>query len=156
MEHILTQCDVPGQEVIWNLVSKLWKTRTGSELKPTIGGIMACGLMKKGNTPGKTDRGTTRLYRIVISESAHLIWRLKSERVINGKDPPTESEIRNRWAHTLNMRITVDCLLTNKAKYGKKALKKSLVLRTWANVLRDEDRLPPDWTRETGVLVGIR
>ncbi|KAJ7854875.1 hypothetical protein B0H13DRAFT_1642170 [Mycena leptocephala] len=49
----------------------------------------------------------------------------------------------------------IDCLLINKVKYGKKALKKSLVLRTWAKVLGDEDRLPADWTRETGVLVGI-
>ncbi|KAJ7860182.1 hypothetical protein B0H13DRAFT_1452714, partial [Mycena leptocephala] len=102
----------------------------------------------------KTDKGITRLFKIVILESAHLIWRLRNERVINGKDPPTETEICNRWTHMLNIRISFDCLMTNKAKYSAKALRKSLVLRTWANMLRDEDRLPADW-RETGPLVVI-
>ncbi|KAJ7615152.1 hypothetical protein DFH06DRAFT_919230, partial [Mycena polygramma] len=156
MEHILVQCDAAGQDAVWKLVSDLWKRRTGARLnKPLVGEIMACGLIKKGNSPGKTDAGTTRLYRIVISESAHLIWRLRNERVINGKDPPSETEIQNRWEHSLNIRISLDCLLTNKAKYGSKAIKKSLVLRTWSGILQNEDRLPADWTRETGVLVGI-
>ncbi|KAJ7933230.1 hypothetical protein B0H13DRAFT_1457660, partial [Mycena leptocephala] len=84
----------------------------------------------------KSDRGTTRFYRILISESAHLIWRLKNERVINGKDPPAPAEIKNRWVYGLNVRLTIDCLMTNKAKYGKKALKKGLVLRTWGTCLR--------------------
>ncbi|KAJ7608529.1 hypothetical protein DFH06DRAFT_902476, partial [Mycena polygramma] len=87
MEHILVQCDAAGQDAVWKLVSDLWKRRTGARLnKPLVGEIMACGLIKKGNSPGKTDAGTTRLYtllyRIVISESAHLIWRLRNERVI--------------------------------------------------------------------------
>ncbi|KAJ7134135.1 hypothetical protein C8R46DRAFT_833262, partial [Mycena filopes] len=64
-------------------------------------------------------------------------------------------EIRNRWKHRLNVRISFDCLMTNKAKYRSKAIKKSLVLKTWAKVVQDEDRLPADWTREAGVLVGI-
>jgi ribonuclease HI len=156
MEHILTQCDEVGQEFVWSLVYDLWKQKTGVGLaKPLVGDIMACGLIKKGNTPGKTDAGITRLYKIVISESAHLIWRLRNERVINGKDPPTRTEIRNRWEHCLNIRISVDCLLTNKSKYGTKAVKKSLVIKTWNKILQNEDRLPADWTREDGVLVGI-
>ncbi|KAJ7927141.1 hypothetical protein B0H13DRAFT_1599011 [Mycena leptocephala] len=121
---------------------------------PLMGEIMACGLIKKGNLPGKTDAGTTRLYRIVITESAH-IWRLQNERVLNGKGPSTITEIRNRWLHALNMRIGIDCLSINKAKYGTKALTKLLVLKTWAGILQVEDRLPADWTRETRVVVGI-
>ncbi|KAJ7161041.1 hypothetical protein C8R46DRAFT_905409, partial [Mycena filopes] len=97
--------------------------------------------------------GTTRLYRILISESAYLIWLLRNERVINGKTLHPD-EIRNRWKHRLDIR-TFDCLMTNKAKYKSKAIKKSLVLATWTKIIQDEDRLPPDWTRETGVLVGI-
>ncbi|KAJ7911229.1 hypothetical protein B0H13DRAFT_1875982 [Mycena leptocephala] len=41
----------------------------------------------------------------------------------------------------------------NKSKYSKKWLKKSLVLRTWAMVLKDEDRLSDDWTREVGFYI---
>ncbi|KAJ7676734.1 ribonuclease H-like protein [Mycena polygramma] len=156
MEHILTQCDENGQKTVWELVNELWKLRTGTGMPPPLmGEIMACGLIKKGKTPGTTDAGTTRLYRITISESAHLIWRLRNERVLNGKDPSTINEIRNRWSHALNVRIGIDCLSTNNGKYGAKALKKSLVLKTWAGILRDEDRLPPDWSRETRVVVGI-
>jgi ribonuclease HI len=91
-----------GQEFVWSLVYGLWKQKTGVGLaKPLVGDIMACGLIKKGNTRGKTDAGRTRLYKIVISESAHLIWRLKNEQVIDGKDTPTSTEIRNRWEHCL-------------------------------------------------------
>ncbi|KAJ7908026.1 hypothetical protein B0H13DRAFT_2233360 [Mycena leptocephala] len=149
---------------------ELWKLRTGTEMPPPLmGDVMVCGLIKKGNLPGKTDASTTRLYRIVITESAHLIWRLRNERVLNGKDPSTITEIRNRWLHVLNVRIGIDCLSINKhciltasgatwralAEIGAKALKKPLVLKTWAGILQDEDRLPADWTRETRVVVGI-
>ncbi|KAJ6475181.1 hypothetical protein DFH09DRAFT_1379831 [Mycena vulgaris] len=104
--HILTQCDENGQETIWEMVSELWELKTGTKLcPPLMGEIMACGLIKKGNLPGKTDAGTTRLYRITISESAHLIWRLRNERVLNGKDPSTITEICNRWVHALNIEM---------------------------------------------------
>ncbi|KAJ7679447.1 ribonuclease H-like protein [Mycena polygramma] len=147
MDHILTQCDENGQKTIWELADKLWQLKTGAAMSPPlIGEIMACGLTKKGDRPGKTDAGTTRLWRILISESAHLIWRLRNERVINGKDASTITKIRNRWSHALNVRIGIDCLQINKAKYGAKALKKSLVLKTWAGSLQNEDRLPADWT----------
>jgi hypothetical protein len=53
------------------------------------------------------------------------------------------------------VRIGIDCLSIYKAKYGAKALEKPLVLKTWAGILQDEDRLPADWTRETRVVVGI-
>ncbi|KAJ6615843.1 hypothetical protein B0H10DRAFT_1800709 [Mycena sp. CBHHK59/15] len=110
---------------------------------------MACRVIKRG------DKGTTCLFRIVVSESAHLIWRLRNERVIQEKDAATEREIQNRWCKTINIRSNLDCLLTDEMKYGKKALKKSLVKGTWCKVLKDKDILPAEWTRETGVLVGV-
>ncbi|KAJ6566092.1 hypothetical protein B0H19DRAFT_882392, partial [Mycena capillaripes] len=86
---------------------------------------------------GKTDAGMTHLYRITISESAHPIWRPRNERVLQDKAPSTITEIRNRWSLASNLRIGIDCLFTNKAKYDAKALKKSLVLKTLAGSLRD-------------------
>ncbi|KAJ6585539.1 hypothetical protein B0H19DRAFT_1059752 [Mycena capillaripes] len=77
MEHILAECNVPGQKQIRDLASKLWRLKTGEELRPSVAQIMAWGATKK------KDPGTTRLYRILVSESAHLIWRLQNERVIN-------------------------------------------------------------------------
>ncbi|KAJ7046841.1 hypothetical protein C8F04DRAFT_937485 [Mycena alexandri] len=150
MEHILTKCDAPGQEKIWELASELWKLKTDEDLpRPTTGQIMACATTKKKDT------GTARLFRILISESAYLVWRLRNERVIQEKPPASLDEIHNRWLRTMNIRLKLDCALTNAVKYGTRALKKSLVLKTWVKVLKNEVNLPKDWTREAEVLVGI-
>ncbi|KAJ7082084.1 hypothetical protein B0H15DRAFT_952760 [Mycena belliarum] len=150
-EHILTQCEIPGQKEIWELANELWKLKTGDDLStPTLGQITSCAAVKIGR-----DKGATRLFRIMISESSHLIWRLRCERVIRQKPHATNREIRNRWLKAINNRLGIDCALTDKKKYGKKALKKSLVRKTWAKVLKNEEYLPEDWMREAGVLVGI-
>ncbi|KAJ7702212.1 hypothetical protein B0H17DRAFT_923448, partial [Mycena rosella] len=150
MAHILTQCDLPGQEAVWELASEVWKLKTGDDLpKPTTGQIMSCAAIKRH------DAGTTRLYRILVSESAHLIWRLRCEQVIQEKPPASGHEIHNRWLSQINNRLGLDRAMTNDHKYGKKAIKKSLVLKTWCKVLKNEDKLPKDWTWETEVLVGI-
>ena len=94
---------------------------------------MACRVITCG------DKGTTHLFRIVVSESAHLIWKLRNERVIQGKDAASEREIQNKWCKAINNRLNLDCILTN-MRYGKKAIKKSLVKHTWRKVLKDEDR----------------
>lgn len=150
MDHIMLDCDAPGQEEIWELASELWKLKTGDELpKPAMGQIMACVAIKRRDT------GETRLLRILVSESAHLIWRLRNERVIQGKDPASAREIHNRWLKAINNRFGLDCAMTNEVKYGKRSIKKSLVQKTWSKVLKNEKDLPKDWTWETGVLVGI-
>ncbi|KAJ6594763.1 hypothetical protein B0H19DRAFT_919145 [Mycena capillaripes] len=110
---------------------------------------MACAATKKG------DAGTTHLYRILMSESAHLIWRLRCERVIREQDFASNREIHNRWLKSINNRLGMDCALINGAKWGKKVIKKLLVLVTWSKTLKNEDNLPKDWTWETEVLVGI-
>ncbi|KAJ7581353.1 ribonuclease H-like protein [Mycena floridula] len=156
LDHILTKCDVPGQRQIWDLVSEMWMLKSGEELRPPLGEIMICGLKQNnGANRRKVNRGTERLRRILISESAHLIWRIRNERAINGKDPLPRKAIRARWVITMNNRIKLDCLLTNKTRYGTKAIQKSLVLSTWNKVIANENALPEDWTRETGALVGV-
>ncbi|KAF8176886.1 hypothetical protein K438DRAFT_1607107 [Mycena galopus ATCC 62051] len=161
MDHILTKCEATGQREIWELASELWRLKTGADLPPpTIGQIMGCAAIKRG------DAGTTRLFRIVISESAHLAWRIRNERVIQGKPEASLPEVQNRWRHAIGEvkvrlrrrfrhRFMVDCAATNEIKYGKRAIKKKTVLKTWKGVLKNEELLPQDWTRETGVLVGI-
>jgi hypothetical protein len=47
MQHILTQCDVPGQEIVWDLASELWRMKIGEDLRPALGQIMACGIISK-------------------------------------------------------------------------------------------------------------
>ncbi|KAJ7122676.1 hypothetical protein C8R43DRAFT_1099003 [Mycena crocata] len=150
MQHILTKCEAPGQVRIWKKASEMWKLKTGEDLpKPVMGQIMACAAIKKA------DAGTSRLFRIIVSESAHLIWRLRCERVIQEKAPASHNEIDNRWLRGINNRLRIDCELTNEYKYGKRSLQKEVVLKTWCRTLKNENELPQDWTRETGVLVGI-
>ncbi len=54
----------------------------------------------------------------------------------------------NRW-------LQLDCILSDRKKFKKKATQVSLVLKTWQGTLLEESSLPEDWTRENGVLVGI-
>jgi hypothetical protein len=54
----------------------------------------------------------------------------------------------------INARLTLDRTITNN-KYGKKALRQEIVLSTWRNVLKNEENIPKNWLRTTGVLVGI-
>ena len=85
LEHILLHCDIPGQKTVWRATEELWlrKHETWPELK-NIGRITGCGLIGFKNPEGKTLRGTSRMYRILIFESAHLIWKLRCKRVSEG------------------------------------------------------------------------
>ena len=103
--------------------------------------------------------GKNRLYTIVMSESMHLIWKLRCEwRIARGEDAEralTELEIKGKWLYAINTRLKLDCLMTNKNRYGKKGLHPNTVLRTWGNTLKNESSLPENWLWKTGVLVGI-
>jgi hypothetical protein len=159
MTHILTDCAVPGQKEIWKLVSTLWSKK--HDYWPrirNIGAITGCGLANFKDDKGKQMDGANRLYRILISESAFLIWKLRCTRVIElGEDEvlwPSKQEIHNRWTHAINRRLALDQEMTSK-RYGKKALDKSLVLHTWSGVLKNEASLPENWIKQPRVLVGI-
>ena len=64
------------------------------------------------------------------------------------------AEIQRRWVAALNDRLATD-IETTKTKYGVRTVPRETVLRTWSGVLKDEDHLPEDWTRNTRVLVGM-
>jgi len=65
-----------------------------------------------------------RFYRILITESAHLIWKIRCNRVIqNEGELATANEVRNKWLAAINIRLELDRKMTN-PKYEKKALKK--------------------------------
>ncbi|KAJ7590020.1 hypothetical protein C8J56DRAFT_1139730 [Mycena floridula] len=160
MEHILTRCKAPGQAEVWDLAKSLWKKKKGTRWrKPKMGTILACPMAELVSSRGKKRPGASRLFRILISEAAHLIWKLRNERTIpdeEGRTQPAASvkEIENRFTSAMNARLAKDRALTNRLRYGKRALSKSSVLSTWNGVLERNTDLPPDWTEEDGVLVG--
>ncbi|KAH9829033.1 uncharacterized protein C8Q71DRAFT_799858 [Rhodofomes roseus] len=158
MEHILTECTIPAQAEVWELTAELWRKKQRPWHKPMIGGIIGCANAAFKDEKGKILKGLTRLYRILVSEAAHQIWKLRNAQVINSEDnePPSIDEIRNKWMNTINNRLAMDCKMTSKKKYGKRAIKETLVGDTWSGVLKNEKYLPHDWTKgRVEVLVGI-
>ncbi|KAJ3753758.1 hypothetical protein EV360DRAFT_96894 [Lentinula raphanica] len=145
MEHVLAECEASGQRL---------ESKKSNWIEVSFGVILGCGLIKIQDQEGKHLTGDSRLLRILVSESAHLIWKLRCERVIQGREI-TESEIKQRWKATIESRLELDCLLM-KGKYTKGRLDKKLVERTWHDILKEQDNLPEDWMGEAGVLVGIR
>ena len=154
MKHILVECDAPGQAVIWALAEELWLKRRRTWPKPTLGTILASPSLKLRSEYREEETGDTRLYRIMMSESAHLIWKIRCERVIREEPMPvTPAEVDRRWRHAIASRADLDKKMTN-PKYGKKALNKDLVKSTWKGIFDDENNIPdPPVAGETGVLV---
>jgi ribonuclease HI len=54
MQHILTQCDGPGQSQVWRLANELGKIKIGEEIGPAMGKIMACGTIEKNSAGGSS------------------------------------------------------------------------------------------------------
>jgi hypothetical protein len=159
MEHILTECENSKvSKTIWEEAKKLWNIQEESWPVITLGLIIGCNLVKIKGRRGKYSPGRSRLFTIIVTEAAHLIWKMRCERVYNNdEDPdrePEEREIRNRWYKTINKRLRYDCLRTNKMRYGRKATPEYIVNKTWKGFLQDEETLPENWMRRTGVLVG--
>jgi ribonuclease HI len=124
----------------------------------SLGVILGCGLAEFRDGDGKRHEGTERLYRILVSEAAYLIWKIRNERVINRDGAPaTEQEIINKWHYHINHRLQVDKILANRPPEGKKsALAPKKVLETWSGILAEEGTMPENWLREPRVLVGGR
>ncbi|KIM72046.1 hypothetical protein PILCRDRAFT_82226 [Piloderma croceum F 1598] len=158
MNHILTECNAPGQKEVWSLAKTLWLKK--HDFWPSIvntGSIVGCGLGKFKSAKGQHKPGANRLYRILLSESAYLIWKIRCERLLvrsNEEQWHSPKEIQNRWLHAMNKRLQFDCAMTNR-RFEKKALADDVVLQTWSGTLHNEHSLPDNWIQESGVLAGI-
>lgn len=159
MDHVLAECDIPGQKLIWALAKDLClkKTQKWPGIHNTAC-VIAASLADFKSQDGKKQGGNNRFYRIVITESAWLIWKLRNERVVGGlpkEQWPSEDVIRNKWIAAINARLTLDIAMTH-PRFGKKSIPTKTVLRTWKGSLYDETALPDDWTRKGEVLVSTR
>ncbi|KAK0201490.1 hypothetical protein DFS33DRAFT_1375104 [Desarmillaria ectypa] len=153
MEHVLTECNIGGRATLWGLACELWE-RTGRQwFLVTLGVALGATLMQIKTEKGSVDRAATRLYRILMTETIHLIWKIR------GDDNPmkwhTKVEVGRLWIDAINRRLTIDRLLVNKYKYGSRALTKATVLSTWKDTLLGKNGLPEDWIDQNGFLVGF-
>ncbi|KAJ7334907.1 hypothetical protein DFH08DRAFT_633884, partial [Mycena albidolilacea] len=80
---------------------------------------------------------------------------VRNERVIGGRKFHSEAEIHNRWVSCMNTQLKMDQLLTDRSRYGNRALDIRKVLRTWDGVITDNENLPDNWIWKSGILVGI-
>jgi len=156
LEHIALECNAPGQRLIWDLTRQLWLNKYSQWPALNWGLILGCNLARFKSVNGVILPQKGRLFAILVSLAWHLIWKLRSGRVIENPDRvDSQLSIHNLWLNSVNAALTRDRLLTDKIKYGPLALNKQLVLNTWSGLLMDEDSLPDDWSYE-GVLVGMR
>ncbi|KAG1814854.1 hypothetical protein DFJ58DRAFT_644036, partial [Suillus subalutaceus] len=94
-----------------------------------------------------------RLLRILISESAYLIWVLRCECVIQGVTQ-TDKQIMRRWTKTIDNRLQLDRMLASKTKRNTKFT--NLIQSTWEKIISQENHLPHNWATSLKVLVGIK
>ncbi|KAF9495500.1 hypothetical protein BDN71DRAFT_1391246, partial [Pleurotus eryngii] len=95
------------------------------------------------------------LWRILVSKSAYLIWKLRYKRVIQNENTPFSiQEVNNWWLAVINSKLELNCDMTDET-LEKRKLKEKVVLQTWKGVLKGESRLPRNWIKIGGVLVCI-
>ncbi|KAH9910598.1 uncharacterized protein B0H18DRAFT_895015 [Fomitopsis serialis] len=158
IEHILLECTAVGQQQVWTMVEALWLKTGLAWPGMSLGTLLTLGT-KTWTNPGSKRRreGASRLWRILVSESAYLVWKLRCERVIGHDDSPDwqhhELTVQRRWHAAIDARLQLD-IASTRHYLGGRTQKSDVVLRTWNKVLEDEIALPDDWTR-FGFLVGI-
>ncbi|EJD38673.1 hypothetical protein AURDEDRAFT_32316, partial [Auricularia subglabra TFB-10046 SS5] len=132
MQHILFECEDSGQHIIWKFVEGfLEKKKLRTDLN--IGLIWGCASFRATYASNTTE--TSRAFRIVVSESAFLIWKIRCERRIeHGEEAGwhlSTAAIRARWDDVIRKRVCQDFRLMNKKIYGRFALNSFTVRETW-------------------------
>ncbi|KIO33484.1 hypothetical protein M407DRAFT_65524 [Tulasnella calospora MUT 4182] len=138
LQHILIGCeDRPWVGEVWNTSIELLKQAecmNGTALEsPTYNQILAVGLLSAANKPA------TRLLKIIISETAYLIWKLRNAWVIRKETMSSERAI-GALKDTIIRRAKVDLDSTKLPENrldSKKRISKGLVTATWEVLLRN-------------------
>ncbi|EJD34754.1 hypothetical protein AURDEDRAFT_75921 [Auricularia subglabra TFB-10046 SS5] len=128
MSHILFDCPDSRQELIWSLAQTFFRHKF-IDVDLNIDLIWGCASFR---VPGAfCEAGTNRAFKIVVSESAFLAWKIRCEKRIGHKDDPnwklSDDAVRKRWSDTIRRRVTQDFRLTSVKLYGRKALDRGLV-----------------------------
>ncbi|KZW03098.1 hypothetical protein EXIGLDRAFT_574957, partial [Exidia glandulosa HHB12029] len=148
LQHILFGCSSRECETVWRLAAVFMANRFHPWPALSLGSVLGCWLLDF-SPENVSDNGLTRAMRIVISESAFLIWKIRCERRIEHEDDtdlsPSIDEITGRWHAVINARIAHDRHLTNRRRYKGKSLNEDLVLDTWDGLLDLPENVPANW-----------
>ncbi|EPS95423.1 hypothetical protein FOMPIDRAFT_64580, partial [Fomitopsis schrenkii] len=106
MEHILVECDAYGQRAVWALAKSLWLAKGLPWKDVSFEDIMGLGVTAIHAAGARTTGPQARLWRILISEGAHLVWRLRCERVIGHAAEDgwthTAKTVTTKWLRSMN------------------------------------------------------
>ncbi|KAH9910803.1 uncharacterized protein BXZ73DRAFT_57709 [Epithele typhae] len=156
MTHILFACEEPGREIVWDLLTEHWQNAGGPLIAPTWGSVLGAACVPIVDDEGARKTTLERRWTILATESAHLIWKLRCERVIGRENEPfSEIEVRNRWYATLDRRLDLERRYAALTEGRKRAKRLHAVEAIWAPLIQDDEDLPPNWVEKCGVLVGI-
>ncbi|KAI9056335.1 hypothetical protein FKP32DRAFT_1585589 [Trametes sanguinea] len=155
LQHILVDCDAVGRQTVMTLLKKLCQRAGLTWTEPTWGLILGAHCVPSTQQPRRTSQAKGKLRAILWTESVHLVWKLRCERVIQNENREfTREEVANRWHSAINLRIEQDRRMTSLA-LGKKAANPDEVRDIWERALDDRANIPARWASEYGVLVGI-
>ncbi|OSC96467.1 hypothetical protein PYCCODRAFT_1379163 [Trametes coccinea BRFM310] len=159
MQHILFCCNACGRETIWALLRECWGATGLAGYDPDWGNIMgaACAIIRpNGPNSGRSAAAENR-WAVLAIESAHLIWKLRCERVIaNDGAEFTERAVANRWYATLARRLDLERKVVALTPGKKRAKLKIKVDAVWRPLIGDLTDQSADWVTDSGVLVGIK
>lgn len=164
MTHILTSCQEPARQIIWDLARNFWPHKNEQWPIINLGTILGCGNLNAYQeeiqnqpgriaTPHKSAKGKSKLLQILVSESAYLIWTIRCERVIQKKHLDAR-EIKARWHRAINKRLTEDRIIATEIKRSKYVIEQ--LRNTWEEALKKLRPTPETWIYHDEVLVGRR
>jgi hypothetical protein len=109
MEHILTECTILGQTQVWEIMKNIWRGTGEQWSQPNYGETIGISSITPKISWKNGKDGWKRLYQILISEGAHIIWKLRCNKVLNHDNKflswPTTSEITNTIKNCINLRL---------------------------------------------------
>ncbi|KAJ7840629.1 hypothetical protein B0H13DRAFT_1910644 [Mycena leptocephala] len=76
LDHILLECPSPGQSEVWKLAEQFWTKKGPRWPAVPIGTILGSGLALFKDDAGEPQPALAWLYKILMTESAHVIWKL--------------------------------------------------------------------------------
>ena len=155
LDHILVDCDNDAVATVWSVARQTWPSSFGPWPDVQLGLILGCGsiALPLEDDESLVHTGPSRLLRILLSESAHLIWVLRCERTIQGLRHSTNT-IKSRWLNKINHRLNLDRHIAT--VYNRRPITRKLVQDTWqASLLEQHPSLEEDWVTNHEVLVGI-
>jgi ribonuclease HI/exonuclease III len=166
MEHILFSCPAPERSAVWQTAQSAWIGQGKEWPAMSLGLVMACGSLRFepperiGNEGEQTHGlciGVSRRLQIYMSETAHLIWVMRCERVMQNKQTGTRAAVKRWWAR-VNVRLRTDRLV------ALRSLKKKAMTRLdgiWGPVVDalcmcENTVYDETWLTTPGVFSGYR